>query len=134
MSSQKKGLHFEFYDRDINQLSIKKYEIQNKLREALSRQEFLLYYQPQIDIVKQKVVGLEALIRWDSSDGLVPPIHFIPIAEESGLILPIGAWVLEEACRFGKKLERLGYNIPVAVNLSTLQFKRNYIIELISTI
>jgi diguanylate cyclase (GGDEF)-like protein len=129
----KKGLLFEFYDREINRLSIQKYKIQNMLREALNRQEFVLYYQPQVDIINHKIIGLEALIRWNSPEGMMPPSFFIKIAEESGQILPIGEWVLEQACYFGRKLEQMGYDIPIAVNLSSLQFKRPYITELISS-
>ncbi|URN84474.1 EAL domain-containing protein [Acetobacterium wieringae] len=129
-----KGRRFEFYDKDINSLSIQKYEMQNKLRNALSNQEFVLYYQPQVDMATNQILGLEALIRWNSSNGMVPPGSFIPIAEESNLITPLGEWVLEIACEFGKKLQSLGYQIPIAVNLSMLQFKAPYIGELIQSI
>ncbi|WP_303871502.1 EAL domain-containing protein [Acetobacterium wieringae] len=129
-----KGRRFEFYDKDINSLSIQKYEMQNKLRNALSNQEFVLYYQPQVDMSTNQILGLEALIRWNSSNGMVPPGIFIPIAEESNLIIPLGEWVLETACEFGKKLQSLGYQIPIAVNLSMLQFKAPYIGELIQSI
>nr|WP_320024057.1 EAL domain-containing protein [uncultured Acetobacterium sp.] len=125
-----KGRRFEFYDKEINNLSIQKYEIQNKLRNALTNNEFILYYQPQVDMSTNQIIGLEALIRWNSPTGLIPPNNFIAIAEESGLIIPIGEWVLLNACQFGKKLQSLGYTIPIAVNLSMLQFKSDYICEL----
>ncbi|MBU4440603.1 MAG: EAL domain-containing protein [Acetobacterium sp.] len=125
-----KGRRFEFYDKEINNLSIQKYEIQNKLRNALTNNEFILYYQPQVDMFTNQIIGLEALIRWNSPTGLIPPNNFIAIAEESGLIIPIGEWVLLNACQFGKKLQSLGYVIPIAVNLSMLQFKSDYICEL----
>ena len=129
-----KSRRFEFYDKDINSLSIQKYEMQNKLRNALNNQEFILHYQPQVDMTTNQIIGLEALIRWNSPNGMVPPGSFITIAEESSLIIPIGEWVLENACEFGKKLAALGYQIPIAVNLSMLQFKSPYIGDLIQTV
>ena len=129
-----KGRRFEFYDKEINSLSIQKYELQNKLRNALSNHEFLLHYQPQVDMATNQTIGLEALIRWNSPDGMVPPGSFIAIAEESNLIIPLGEWVLENACEFGKKLAAMGYQTPISVNLSMLQFKTPYIGELIQSI
>ncbi len=129
-----KGQSFEFYDKEINNLSIYKYEIQQKLRNALNNNEFVLYYQPQIDMITNEIVGMEALIRWNSPTGMIQPGNFISIAEESNLIIPIGEWVLLTACQFGKKLESLNYAIPIAVNLSMLQFKSNYINELVESI
>ncbi len=129
-----KGRRFEFYDKDINSLSIQKYEMQNKLRNALNNQEFVLHYQPQVDMATNQIIGLEALIRWNSPNGMVPPASFITIAEESNLIIPLGEWVLKNACEFGKKLSSLGYETPIAVNLSMLQFKAPYIGELIQSI
>jgi len=129
-----KSRRFEFYDKDINSLSIQKYEMQNKLRNALSNDEFILYYQPQVDMTTNQIIGLEALIRWNSPDGMVPPGSFIAIAEESNLIIPLGEWVLENACAFGNKLASIGYATPIAVNLSMRQFKAPYIGELIQSI
>lgn len=129
-----KGCRFEFYDKEINSLSIQKYELQNKLRNALSNHEFILHYQPQVDMATNQIIGLEALIRWNSPTGMIPPGSFIAIAEASNLIIPIGEWVLENACEFGKKLAALGYQTPIAVNLSMLQFKAPYIGELIQSI
>ncbi|MDZ5725441.1 putative bifunctional diguanylate cyclase/phosphodiesterase [Acetobacterium sp. K1/6] len=129
-----KGRRFEFYDKEINTLSIQKYELQNKLRNALSNQEFVLHYQPQMNMATNQIVGLEALIRWNSANGMVPPASFIAIAEESNLIIPLGEWVLENACEFGKKLATLGYQTPIAVNLSMLQFKSPYIGDLLQSI
>lgn len=125
---------FEFYDKNINSLSIYKYEMQNKLRNALNKHEFLIFYQPQFDMINNQIIGMEALIRWQSPSGMIPPNNFIPIAEESHLIIPIGEWVLQNACEFGNKLHQMGYSIPIAVNLSKLQFKLPYICELIQSV
>lgn len=125
---------FEFYDKEINDLSIQKYEIQSKLRNALNNNEFILYYQPQMDLSTNQVVGLEALIRWNSPTGMIPPGSFIPIAEESSLIIPIGEWVLQNACEFSKKIQLMGFATPIAVNLSMLQFKAPYICDLVQSL
>ena len=98
------------------------------LRHALDQQQFVLYYQPEIELTTRKIVGLEALIRWQHPErGLVPPMEFIPLAEESGLILPIGDWGLEEACKqiqtWCREDQRL-CSLRVGVNLSARQFSR----------
>jgi EAL domain-containing protein (putative c-di-GMP-specific phosphodiesterase class I) len=99
------------------------------LRRALDRREFVLYYQPEIDLSTRKIIGLEALIRWIHPErGIVPPLDFIPQAEESGLILPIGDWGLAEACkqiRIWCKEDRCHETLRVCVNLSARQFSRN---------
>lgn len=96
----------------------------NQLYKAVSRNEFELYYQPQVDISSGMIVGFEALIRWNHPEmGMISPGRFIPIAEKTGLILPIGEWVLENACRQIKYWHDLGFpRVPVAVNLSVRQF------------
>ncbi|MFY9853435.1 MAG: EAL domain-containing protein [Terracidiphilus sp.] len=98
------------------------------LRHALDRGQFVLYYQPEVDLVTRKIVGLEALIRWDHPErGLVPPMDFIPLAEESGMILPIGDWGIEEACTQIQKWcneDPRHASMRVGVNLSASQFSR----------
>ncbi len=133
-SKNNSGNNFEFYNQDINTKAIYKYEIKNRLKTALNEKEFKLYYQPQIDIEQKEIIGIEALIRWESSEGFIPPNIFIPIAEESNLIIPIGEWVLMSACRFGKRLNDMGYNMQLAVNISRLQFKYPYISILLNSI
>ncbi|MGL5255688.1 MAG: bifunctional diguanylate cyclase/phosphodiesterase [Proteocatella sp.] len=129
LNSSKKGSrnNFEFYNQDINTKSIYRYDLKNRMRTALNQKEFKLYYQPQIDIFKNRVVGIEALLRWETENGFISPVEFIPLAEESNLIIPIGEWVLLNACSFGQKLCDMGYEIQVAVNISKLQFKHPYI-------
>lgn len=96
----------------------------NQLYKAVGRKEFELYYQPQVDISSGMIVGFEALIRWNHPEmGMISPAKFIPIAEKTGLILPIGEWVLKNACRQIKKWHDRGFQrVPVAVNLSVRQF------------
>ncbi|MGV8983791.1 EAL domain-containing protein [Clostridium sp.] len=125
---------YEFYQEQFNKMSTEKYEIINNLRSALSRNEFELYYQPQVDIQKNKLIGVEALLRWNSPSGRIPPFKFIPFAEETGIIIPIGEWVLKEACKMGVKLMNLGYPMIVGVNISVIQFKEGYLVELIDSI
>src|SRR5690606_30052331 len=104
--------------------AIRKLTFQHELRRALANSEFKLYYQPQYDLASGQIVGMEALLRWEHPErGFVSPDEFIAAAEESGLIVPLGDWVLEEACRQNKKWQDEGLpRIPVAVNLSVRQF------------
>ena len=100
--------------------------METALRRALEREEFSLHYQPQVNLQSGRIVGMEALLRWQSSDmGSVPPERFIPVAEDCGLILPIGEWALRAACRQAAAWHRAGYPVPpVAVNISASQFRR----------
>lgn len=126
-SKKNNGNNFEFYNQEINTKSIYRYELKNRLKTAINEKEFRLYYQPQINILENKVIGIEVLLRWKTENGFISPVEFIPLAEESNLIIPLGEWVLLNACRFGKKLCDMGYEIQVAVNISKLQFKHPYI-------
>lgn len=118
--------NFQFFTADMRARARDRLELEISLRKALIRQEFLLYYQPKICMLTGKTVGAEALVRWrDPQRGLVSPADFIPVAEESGLVLPLGLWVLREACRQAKTWQVDGEPpVQVAVNLSAAQFKK----------
>lgn len=121
---------YHFFTADMDILAKQRLDIEKGLRRALEQQEFSLHYQPKIDLSNGKLVGVEALLRWKNPDGtFVPPSTFIPIAEESGLIVPIGSWVLETACRKGKEWHDAGFaNLIVSVNLSARQlWKRDFV-------
>ena len=125
--------NYQFYTADMNARVLERLRIDNALRTALEREEFLLHYQPQLDLASGRVVGMEALLRWRHPDmGLVYPDRFITVAEETGLIVPIGAWVLRMACAQIRALHDAGFaHMRVAVNLSARQFGHS---ELVGTI
>jgi EAL domain-containing protein (putative c-di-GMP-specific phosphodiesterase class I) len=114
----------QFYQPSMNEEALERLRIEGALRKALERQEFVLHYQPQVDLRSGRVVGMEALIRWQHPElGMVAPHRFIGLAEETGLIVPIGAWVLRTACAQAKAWQDAGHGaLRVAVNLSPRQF------------
>ncbi|MFA5976053.1 MAG: EAL domain-containing protein [Elusimicrobiota bacterium] len=116
--------NFQFYTAAMSSNAIRRLTLESSLRRALKHQEFVLHYQPQVDLRSGKIVGVEALIRWEVPGyGLVPPVEFIPIAEEAGLIVPMGEWVLRTACTQHCAWRQMGLPIlSVAVNLSARQF------------
>jgi len=121
------------YDTQMTKKNQQRLSYQHRLKNAIKNNELELYFQPQVHIQTNKIVGLEALLRWkDSTEGFIPPEVFIPIAEESGLINPIGEWVINEACQFGKQCLDLGHRFTIAVNVSASQFKYQNIPEIIS--
>jgi diguanylate cyclase (GGDEF)-like protein/PAS domain S-box-containing protein len=122
---------YHFFANTMNVDALARMQLHGNLRKAVKNQEFLLHYQPQIDIGSGSVVGVEALIRWQRPDeGLIAPGRFIPLAEESGLIVPIGEWVLNEACRQMKAwIDDGAPPMVVAVNLSAQQFRRGDILD-----
>ncbi|MHB1677948.1 MAG: EAL domain-containing protein [Sulfuriferula sp.] len=117
---------FRFYAEQMNIDAIEHLQIRNNLRKGMERQEFILHYQPQIDLGSDTVIGAEALIRWNHPEfGMIPPNRFIPLAEESGMIVRLGEWVLKEACRQAVAWRDAGLpELVMAVNLSAVQFKR----------
>ncbi len=123
--------NFQFYTPAMNEESLERVRIESALRNAVERGEFVLYYQPQLDMKSGKIVGMEALIRWQHPElGMVPPGRFISIAEETGMIVAIGAWVLRTACAQNKAWQDAGFDkLCVAVNLSARQFGAADLIE-----
>jgi EAL domain-containing protein (putative c-di-GMP-specific phosphodiesterase class I) len=115
---------YQFFSREIGARAIDRLELENALWRAIKRKEFELHYQPCIDLDTGVITGVEALLRWRHPKlGLLPPAHFIPLAEETGLIVPIGQWVLRAACEQLKAWQALGIeDLRVAVNLSARQF------------
>ncbi|MHB1796140.1 MAG: sensor domain-containing protein [Acidobacteriaceae bacterium] len=128
--------NFQFFTEDMNAQIVERLTLESSLRLAIERKEFFLVYQPQMDIGTGRITGLEALLRWQHPElGLVPPDRFIGIAERSGLILPIGEWVLRTACAQARKWHDEGLRaVPVAVNVSAVQFRENNFSKLIGRV
>ena len=118
------GGRFQFFDNRMHEEVIHRLEIENDLRKGFEQNEFELHYQPQVNLDSDELMVMEALIRWNHPEkGRIPPNHFIPVAEESRLIIPIGKWVLNEACRQNKAWQEEGFSpVRVAVNVSAVQF------------
>ena len=121
---------FQFFTEAMNQQVSERLQLETQLREALGRNELELYYQPQYDFSSNQLTGCEALLRWNSSKGLVMPDRFIPLAEETGLIIPIGSWVLQQACNQAREWDRTyGTSLSMAVNVSAVQFRPELVDE-----
>lgn len=121
--------NIQLYSTPMRTASFNALDLETKLRKALDRQEFVLYYQPQVDVQTGEVLGTEALVRWQRpGNEIISPAEFIPLAEEFGMIGALGEWVLLEACRQNKEWQDMGYcDLRVAVNLSALQFRERNI-------
>ncbi len=129
--------NYQFFTNTMNVVAHRRLTLQNCLRRALERDELLLYYQPQIDVYTQEVVGAEVLLRWDHPKyGMIAPSEFIPIAEDSGLIIPISEWILAKVCEQRQAFQQQGLkSIRIAVNLSARQFHYDGLIpNIISTL
>lgn len=128
--------NFQLYTPALNEKALERLAMENSLRRALEYKEFVVYYQPKVSTETEQIIGMEALIRWQHPNwGLVPPAKFIPLAEETGLIVPIGEWVLRTACAQTKTLQNAGLPpLTVAVNLSALQFQLQDLTTMVSNV
>jgi diguanylate cyclase (GGDEF)-like protein len=128
--------NFQFYETHMNARAAEHLQIESSLRKALEYGEFMLYYQPRFNMISNRITGMEALIRWRHPElGLVPPIDFIPLAEESGFIVPLGEWVMRTACIQCREWQQQE-NLPlhISVNISAAQFQRDEFVELVKRI
>ena len=125
---------YRFFDEVMNVNALERLHLENGLRRAIEQREFTLHYQPQVDLSNNRIIGVEALLRWFSGVmGGISPARFIPLAEECGLIVPIGEWVLQTACRQARSWQDQGLPpVPVAVNLSAMQFRRTDIVATVA--
>lgn len=124
---------YQYYEREMNASALEKITMESDLRKATEREELLLYYQPQVNAISGKIAGMEALIRWRHNErGMIAPMDFIPLAEQTGLINPITTWVIETACQQHVAWQRSGVpTVPVSVNLTSHQFIQDDFIETI---
>jgi|GEM_PF-1528995 len=122
---------YQFYTKDINTRSSERLNLDHELRVALEKDEFLLYYQPKVDVLSGEITGMEALLRWQHPErGLVSPVEFIPALEDSGMIITAGAWVIKRACEATKRWHDAGFqSLCVAVNVSGHQFKQSDFVD-----
>lgn len=128
---------YTLYDPIMNQHLLERVEIENNLRKGIANQEFELYYQPQYNFEESKITGFEALIRWNNKKmGQVSPLKFIKVAEESQIIITLGEWIIDNACKFIKKLHNIGHkDKSIAVNISLLQIvQENFVTMILDTL
>jgi EAL domain-containing protein (putative c-di-GMP-specific phosphodiesterase class I) len=127
---------YRFFTEEMNRKALERGDLEADLRRALRNNEFCLHYQPQVDLTSGKVFGVEALVRWQHPEkGLIPPGRFIPLAEETGLIRPLGEWVLKTACIQNVTWQQAGYpHLKMAVNLSGQQFGQPGFIDMIDQV
>jgi diguanylate cyclase (GGDEF)-like protein/PAS domain S-box-containing protein len=130
------GKSYQFFSPEMNAKATKRLVLESSLRRALERREMLLHYQPRVDLTTGQITGMEALVRWEHPDlGLVPPAEFIPLAEETEVIIPLGEWVLRTACLQTKIWTENGFrHMPVAVNLSPRQFRHQDLVEVVERV
>ncbi|WP_042149594.1 bifunctional diguanylate cyclase/phosphodiesterase [Paucisalibacillus sp. EB02] len=127
--------NYQFYNDELNQKMKRKMILETYLHKAIEKNELTVHYQPQFDIATFRISGAEVLLRWECDMGRIPPDEFIPIAEETGLIIPIGEWVLRQACRDIKRFKKNGLeSFPISVNISTRQLMAPNFIERVQTI
>jgi diguanylate cyclase (GGDEF)-like protein/PAS domain S-box-containing protein len=128
--------NFQFYKKELSKNLDRKATLESCLRKALQKDEFILHYQPQVDLNSGKIIGMEALIRWRHPElGMISPVEFIPLAEETGLIVSIGEWVLRTACKQNKLWQDEGFpKMRIAVNISAVQFQNENFLNSVNNI
>ena len=128
--------NFQFFTRELNTLMTERLAMESSLRRALERDQFLLEYQPRVDLTTGRIIGAEVLIRWQLPEqGVIAPGKFIPLAEETGLIVPIGKWVMKAACAQNKAWQAAGLEpIVVSVNVSARQFRQDNLVRTVSEV
>jgi diguanylate cyclase (GGDEF)-like protein len=130
--AKEQGERYVFYQGAMSERVAEKLALESKLRQALEKEQFVLHYQPKVDLQTRSIVGAEALIRWQSDEGLVPPAHFVPLLEETGLILQVGSWALRRASLDHRALTEQGLRPPrVAVNVSQIQLRQRDFVEMV---
>jgi EAL domain-containing protein (putative c-di-GMP-specific phosphodiesterase class I) len=127
---------YQYYSESMNKFAFERFTVENKLRKALEHNEFMLFYQPQINIQTGKLIGAEALIRWLQPDlVLTRPGEFIPLAEQTGLIIAMGEWILRTACEQNRTWQKSGLKpMIMTVNVSSIQFRQDNFIETVSRV
>ncbi|MCH9644014.1 MAG: EAL domain-containing protein [Gammaproteobacteria bacterium] len=127
--------NYQYFTKELNEKHQLKSEMENALYQAIDNDELKVFYQPKLDLISRKVVGVEALLRWTHNDKNIPPDIFIPIAEETGIIIAIGEWVIDDACRTFSAWFNTGYNdIKLAINISPVQLIKSNIVNCISDV
>lgn len=134
--AKEEGDNYQFYTPAMNIKAMERLSMEQALRKAVEQKEFVVHYQPQVDIKSGRIIGVEALVRWQHPErGLVLPMEFIPLAEDTGLIVPMGEWVLRTVCAQNKAWQEAGYPpMRVAVNLSACQFRQRQLVETIDEV
>lgn len=134
-SAKQAGNKYVFYARDMNAQVAEKLTLESRLRQALEKEEFILYYQPKINLADGKVCGLEALIRWNTKEGLIPPVKFIPLLEETGMIKEVGVWAIRKAMQDRQRWKDKGLTPPrIAVNVSPVQIREKNFVSVITNV
>lgn len=136
IAKREKGSNYQFYTKDMTDAAQKILRLEAEIRRAIRNEEFVLHYQPRIDITSNRIVGAEGLVRWQHpTRGLLPPAEFIAVAEESGLIVPLGYWVVHQACKDLNELALKGFDdVQLAVNVSFKQFQDKNFVQTVANI